>query len=448
MRLTLSSIRPIMKRLFFLTLFLAVPVLFAAAQRAADPAAVLRKIADRIVRETSCHFRNTQTGAEYDHLKDVPFSLDVRVESPYNDWHYTNGVLDIAMLELSSALHDTAYSAYVKRNMALVFDPDNLDYFRRQYDSVLREPDGLNRVSRYSWYMYFRMIRLDDYGTMAASLVDLYRQSPEPAYKAYFQRAAHALEYAEPRLPDGTIARYFPHKMTIWADDLYMSVSLLARMGALTGNKRYFDDAIRQIVRFHHYLWDPAKQIYYHCYYADSRHHGVAYWGRCNGWIMMAEADLLTALPARYPGRDTVLKIFRAQAEGVARYQSASGLWHQLLDKTDSYLETSCSAMFTFSLARGVKRGWLEPDFAQVAYAGWRGLTTKITSEGDVTSICPGTGIAPSLTVYYQRPEERNLAMGEGPVIRAGVEMLGLAPYREEPAWKTYHLVKDRSPKK
>jgi rhamnogalacturonyl hydrolase YesR len=332
--------------------------------------------------------------------------------------------------------------------MDFVFDISNLNYFRRQYQTVLRGPDGLNRVSRYSWYMFFRMIRLDDYGTMAASLVDLYRQDPNPAFKQYFDRSAHTLEYAEPRLEDGTIARYFPHKMTLWADDLYMSVSLLARMGALTGDKKYFDDAVKQVLQFHKYLWDPYKEIYYHCYYTDSRHHGVAYWGRCNGWIMMAEADLLSVLPENYPGRDKVLGVFRLQAEGIARYQSATGLWHQLLDKTDSYLETSCTAMFTFSLARGVNRGWLEPDFAQVAYAGWKGLLTKISDAGDVSSICPGTGIAPSTVAYYERPERKNLAMGEAPVLRAGIEMMTLKPYREEPAWKSYHLVKDRSKKK
>ena len=409
-----------MKRLAFISFLVLATVSFTQAQQ--NPAPVLRKIADRIIGETTYRFTDSRTHQSYANLAGVPFSLDMKVDSRYNDWHYTNGVLDIAMLDLAKALDDTAYSGYVKRNMDFVFDTSNLHYFRRQYQTVLRGPDGLNRVSHYSWYMFFRMIRLDDYGTMAASLVDLYRQDPNPAFKRYFDRSAHTLLYAEPRLPDGTIARYFPHKMTIWADDLYMSVSLLARMGALTGDKKYFDDAVRQVLQFHKYLCDPYKDIYYHCYYTDSRHHGVAYWGRCNGWIMMAEADLLSALPENYPGRDKVLGVFRLQAEGIARYQSASGLWHQLLDKSDSYLETSCTAMFTFSLARGVNRGWLEPDFAQVAYAGWKGLLTKISDSGDVSSICPGTGIAPSIVAYYERPERKNLAMGEAPVWLAGCD--------------------------
>jgi rhamnogalacturonyl hydrolase YesR len=419
----------------------------ARAQHRPQVAPVLEKIAHRMMAQTSYEFVNIGTKATYDNLKGVPFSLDMRVKSRYNDWHYTNGVLDIAMMELSAALGDPAYRNYAKKNMDFAFNPDNLDYFKRQYDTVLHRPDGLDKVSHLSWCMFFRMIRLDDYGTMAASLVDLYRSDKNPAFKRYIDKAARTLLYAEPRLKDGTIARYFPHQMTIWADDLYMSVSLLARMGALTGNKKYFDDAIHQVLRFHHYLWDSTRHLYYHCYYTDSRHNGVAYWGRCNGWVMMAQADLLSALPQNYPGRPKLLRLYRQEAEGIARYQSASGLWHQLLDKTDSYLETSCSAIFTFCLARGVNRGWLEPDFAQVAFEGWKGLQTKITDQGDVTGICPGTGIAPSTVAYYNRPQRTDLAMGEGPLLRAGVEMMKLKPYRPEPAYKTYHLVKDSSKK-
>lgn len=42
------------------------------------------------------------------------------------------------------------------------------------------------------------------------------------------------------------------------------------------------------------------------------------------------------------------------QASGVARYQGKNGLWHQLLDKEDSYEEITGSSMFVFGIAKGV----------------------------------------------------------------------------------------------
>jgi unsaturated rhamnogalacturonyl hydrolase len=435
-----------MKKLVFL-IVCSMMVSATQAQSKEQTEAILRKISSRIIDETSYKFIDTKTGQTYDSLAGVPFSLNIKIQSRYNDWHYTNGVLNIALMELGNQLHDLQYENYVLKNMEFIFNPGNLNYLHRQYDTVLKQENGLDKVSRLSNYMFYRMIRLDDYGTMAASLIDLYQRQKNPAFKQYFDKAVHTLENAEPRLKDGTIARYFPHTMTVWADDLYMSVSLLARMGKLTGETKYFDDAVKQVLQFHKYLWDNNKQIYYHCYYTDTQHNGVAYWGRCNGWMMMAQADLLSVLPQNYPKRALLLNMFQQQAIGIARYQSQSGLWHQLLDKTDSYEETSCSAMFTFSIARGVNRGWLEPDFAQVANFGWKGILSKITEEGDVTAICPGTGIAPSLPVYYSRPQEKNTPMGEGPVLRAGAEILQLKPYREIRASETYRLVKDRSKK-
>lgn len=435
-----------MKFKFLSLTFLLMMVCFVStyAQSKEHTEEVLHKIADRIIRNTSYKFINTKTQQEYSNLKGVPFSMNVKVKSEYNHWHYTMGVLDIGMMELATKLKDPEYRNYVEHNMRFVFNPDNLDYFRRQYDETMKQPDGIQKVTRHSWYMYFRMIRLDDYGTMAASLIDLYQYQKSKSYRRYIDKAAEHLEYFEPRLKDGTIARHFPHEMTIWADDLYMSVSLLARMGKLTGNTKYFDDAAKQVIQFHKYLWDPVRQLYYHCYYTDTKTNGVAYWGRCNGWVMMAQADLLSALPENYSKRPELIKLFQQQVEGMARYQSESGLWHQLLNKTDSFLETSCTAMFTFSIARGVNRGWLPQDFAQVARMGWRGILSKITPNGDVTSICPGTGIAPSLPAYYSRPQRTDIAMGEGPVLRAGAEILDMPRYHEIPAYKTYHLVKDR----
>jgi rhamnogalacturonyl hydrolase YesR len=408
---------------------------------------VLRKIANRIIKSTPYKFINTKTKKEYSNLKGAPFSMNVKVESQYNHWHYTNGVLDIAMMELANRLNDDKYLKYVQKNMQFVFNPDNLSYFHKQYKKAMKEPDSLREVSNYSWYMFFRMIRLDDYGTIAASLVDLYQHYKDLAYEKYFDKAAAHVLYFQPRLKDSTIARHFPHNMTVWGDDLYMSVSLLARMGELTGNPKYFDYAAKQVIHFHKYLWDPDTQLYYHCYFSDTKTNGVAFWGRANGWIMMAQADLLSALPKYYSKRSKLIKLFRQQVRGIARYQSKSGLWHQLLNKSDSFLETSASAMFTFSIARGVNRGWLPKDFAQVARFGWKGLLTKISDNGDISDICPGTGIQPSLPGYYLRPQRTDIPMGGGSVLRAGAAILKMPHYHSTPAYKFYHLVKDRREK-
>ena len=61
---------------------------------------------------------------------------------------------------------------------------------------------------------------------------------------------------------------------------------------------------------------------------------------------------------------------------------------------------------------------------------------------GDVTAICAGTGIMPSLSFYYNRPQWKNDPMGEGPVLRALVEMIDAPAYTEIKAEQQYDKIK------
>src|SRR5512135_2362139 len=104
----------------------------------------------------------------------------------------------------------------------------------------------------------------------------------------------------------------------------------------------------------------------------------------------MAMAELLSVMPEDHPERARVLAIFQQAARGVAEVQSGNGLWRQLLDKPDSYLETSASAMFTFAIARGVNRGWLNPVYAPVAQTGWQAVAKRVRDDGQIEGICVG----------------------------------------------------------
>lgn len=411
---------------------------YSQATQSADKIAIA--IADRIMSETPYTFVNTKTEQTYTNLKNVPFSMDIKVQNEYNDWHYTNGVLNIALLELADKTKSKKYEDYVFKNMNFVFDENNLNFFKKQYDQAFSE-GGWRAIRKLTWHMIFRAKRLDDNGPMGASLIELQIRKPNQAFLNYINETNDHLMYAEPRLQDGTIARLWPHENTIWADDLFMGVAFLCRMGKMTGDTKYFDDAANQVLNYTNYLWHPEKQIYYHCYHTDTKEHGVAHWSRANGWILMAQADLLTMLPKNHPKRQALIENFKQQVSGVARYQGKNGLWHQILDKTDSYEEITGTAMFVFGIARGVREGWIDKDFIYVAEQGLKGMMTKMTDDGDVTAICVGTGIMPSLSFYYNRKTQENAPMGEGPVLRALVEMSDAIKYSEISADDQYDKI-------
>jgi rhamnogalacturonyl hydrolase YesR len=205
-----------------------------------------------------------------------------------------------------------------------------------------------------------------------------------------------------------------------------MSIPFLAQMGQLTGDRKYFDDAARQVIQMSARLFNANNELYAHAWFENTKYPQRFYWGRGAGWGVMAMAELLSVLPEDHPDRARILDLYQRAIQGVAAVQSGNGMWHQLLDKPDSYLESSATAMFTFAVARGVNRGWLTPAYAPVAQAGWQALRQHIGQDGQIDGICVGTTAAYDAVYYYNRPTALDAMQGYGPTLMAGAEMITL----------------------
>lgn len=395
--------------LLLLTCFL-VPAL---GQTPGSTEEVVRRVADNVIKNTSFKFVNTTTGEKFDSTKGLAPSGDIKADSKYNKWMYVNGVLTTGMMQAAKVLNDKKYSDYSRHNFNFIFD--NLPYF-----------DALHKAKtpKVEFGPVFSMSNLDACGAMSAGLMDVYALDARKDYRVYLERAADYISNKQLRMADGTLCRPNPRKTTMWADDLYMSVPFLARMGKLTGDSKYFDDAIKQVENFNKYLYDTNTGLYWHNYYSDVQMNGVGHWGRANGWLAVAQTELLNNLPANHPKRAELIRLLLRQIVGYARYQDQSGLWHQLLDKPDSYLETSVTAMYTYAVARAVNEGWIDHHYIAIAREGWKGLTAKVTANGELEDVCIGTNMDEDIKFYYTRPKELNDTHGLGAFLLAGTEML------------------------
>lgn len=378
----------------------------------------IRAVADNILKEPVTQFVGVKTGKTYNSTKEIPKGEDVRFKSPLSEWHYSNGVLDMSMINLGEYLNDPKYINYAKNHVAFGFA--NYGYFKNTF-----------RNDRKHWHWPFgqlwNMKELDDCGAMGAAVLEVYNYDPKQQYKEYFEAAAKHIVEDQTRLSDGTLCRTFPREMTVWADDVYMSVSFLAQMGKQTGETKYFDEATRQIINISDYLWCPDKQLFYHCFYTDLNRNGVAFWGRANGWITVSLVRLLDVLPKDYAGRKQLIDLLEKQIVGASRYQNENGMWNQLLDKPESYDESSVTAMYVYGIAKAINEGWFDETYMRVAQLGWNALKKdQITENGHFKNVCVGTGITDDLPFYYSRPVGENEKHGLGLIIDAGVEILKL----------------------
>ena len=397
---------------------LLISIIFTLAGYAQKPtkAEVLntvKRVADHVIKGTTFLYYNKAEGVFISDLQKFGYNKNIVPQNGYNDWKYWNGVIHIGFNALGQETGIAKYQNYTRKNF---------EFFFKDYNYLKSIYDGKNQ-----WHFPvaqgLNITQLDDCGAMGASLIELYMTDKKAEYKAYIDMADEYILKKQIRLSDGIFSRPVPHYNTVWADDLYMSVPFLARMGKMTGKTSYFDEAAKQVTLFNQYLYDEKVGLMWHCYYDDQKTTGGTYWGRCNGWMMMATADLLRLMPDNHPQRNVVLSLLKRQILNIAQYQSQSGLWHQILNKEDSYLETSCTAMFSYSIALAVNQKWIDARYASIAIEGWKGIATKITSEGEVMGICAGTGIGDDIKFYYDRPTPFNDIHGLGAIFLAGIEV-------------------------
>lgn len=171
----------------------------------------------------------------------------------------------------------------------------------------------------------------------------------------------------------------------LWIDDMYMITIVQTQAYRVTGDRKYIDRAAREMVMYLDELQCP-NGLFYHA--SDV----PFYWGRGNGWMAAGMAELLSSLPEDSEYRLRILHGYRTMMKSLKKYQSSNGLWHQLLDHPDCWIETSGSAMFTFAFIKGVKNGWLDAkEYAPAARKAWMAMVKYIDENNNVKSVCEGT---------------------------------------------------------
>ena len=335
-----------------------------------------------------------------------------------SEWSYTHGVVLSAFDYIDDVTEDEAFFAKNIKFFDLVVE--TLPYFITNYEKY-------GKKAKRGWGRTPNFHALDDCGSIGAAMIKTYLKDKDPRYLELINTIADYISNKQFRLDDGTLARHRPQYQSIWADDLYMSVPFLANMGVLTGEKKYFDDAARQILQMADRLYVPQKELFDHGWSVTSGDYDPRfYWGRANGWTLMAMAELLSAMPEDHESRGKILHLYRSMVRSLAGLQDGTGFWNNMLDKTDTYLETSCTAMFTYAIAKGINEGWVNHVYGPVALTGWNAITTRILENGAVDGTCEGTTFAHDNTYYYYRGKSIYATHGYGPVLYAGAEMIRL----------------------
>lgn len=324
---------------------------------------------------------------------------------------YEWGVTYAGMLLASKATGEKYFADYTNKRIQLIAD------IAANYDEKnIKDKDMLKTLHPEA---------LDFAGALCAAFIKAKKEGLKANADPLINNYIDFISNKQFRLKDGTLARNRPQDNTLWLDDMFMSVPALAQMGSYTGDVKYFDDAVKQVNQFSKRMFNEQKGIYMHGWVESMEVHPQFHWARANGWAVMTMVELLEVLPKNHPGYPQVLAQLQKHIAGLVQYQDGTGFWHQLLDRNDTYLETSATAIYAYSIARAINRGYVDKmTYAPAVLLAWNAVATKVNDKGQVEGTCVGTGMGFDPAFYYYRPVNVFAAHGYGPVLLAGAEVI------------------------
>ena len=182
-------------------------------------------------------------------------------------------------------------------------------------------------------------------------------------------------------------------------------------------------------------------------------------WGRAQGWYTMALIEVLDALPEDYARRSEVIDLLVKDFDAILKWQDKkSGVWYQVMDepgRDGNYLESTCSAMFTYALLKAARKGYVSEKYRDAGIKAYKGMIEKFIKVNadktiSLTQCCSVAGLGPAVTpeveaamkkvnpkgsvkenkkrdgsyeYYLSEPIRDNDAKGVGPFIWASLEM-------------------------
>ena len=355
---------------------------------------------------------------------------------PYNEntlfgrLNYPLGVTMYGLLHTAIAIGSEDIKNYIKDHVQLCID--TLEYAlwdKEQYGGATSIHNLLTSIDS-----------LDDCGSFASMMLEVNKYLGLRDVKKVADYVGDYIYNHQSRLEDGTFFRkemmHHFHNMTMWADDLYMSVPFLVRYSQFTGDQKYLDDAANQFFGFKKRLFMPEEKIMSHVYDFKYDSKTNVPWGRGNGWVVFSMTELLEVLPEDHPKRNDLIDFLNTLCEGYLALQDDEGMWHQVLNDHESYPETSCTSMFIYAFSRGIRFGWLKnPEkYVKAIYKAWKGISkTSVDSNGNVYGVCRGSEFSFIADYYkYELGWNLNDTHGTGIVMLAGIEVIRLNKFLAE----------------
>lgn len=221
-----------------------------------------------------------------------------------------------------------------------------------------------------------------DPGSNGEAVLFASRTTSDPKLKAAADRMLDYFLHKAPRTKDGTFY-HIDDKPQVWVDSMYMAPPFLAVAGAHA-------ESIKQVEGIRRLLWNKDKRLFSHIWDDAKQDFGRKdFWGVGNGWAAAGMTRIVKALPAGMPDeRKRLAGYIKEVLDGCLAYQRNDGLFHDVVDKPSTFVETNLAQIMAYAIFRGVKGGWLDTAYLKRAEKMRAAAQSKVDQEGLVQGVC------------------------------------------------------------
>lgn len=189
----------------------------------------------------------------------------------------------------------------------------------------------------------------------------------------------------------------------LWIDTCFGVCPFMMWLGQAFGEQKYIDDAVHQMKGHHRLLFNTEAKLYHQAInFNDAPNQLTAFWGRGEGWGVYTLTELVSDLGKDHPDYEFFKNALVANLEGCLAVQDADGMFHQVLDMPESFVESSSTCLIIYAMGRAVEMGLVDKDIYTAAIIkAINGLKRYIALDGSIHHCCVGC-LCPNLG----RPED------------------------------------------
>jgi rhamnogalacturonyl hydrolase YesR len=242
---------------------------------------------------------------------------------------------------------------------------------------------------------------INDCASVGEAVLFAGERTGDPLFKRGADEMLNVIKNTKHKNEEGIIYHTQEPAKFIMSDAFYMLPPFLAAAGE-------YDEALKQIEGYRKYLYHKHDQLYSHIWDGpNKKFEREDFWGVGNGWTAAGLTRVIKLLPENRPDdKKKLIGYVKEVLDGCLKYLREDGLFHNVINKPETFPEVNLSQMISYTIFRGVAAGYLESEYLEKAEKMRKAANEQVDYLGYVQNVCGVPGfdrsyVAPEGQAFY-----------------------------------------------